>query len=287
MRFLLEIDFRYELLSIVTTAILFKKPIIHISGGEKTEGAIDEQIRHMITKSAHIHFVSCNEYKMNIKKLGEPDWRIFNTGDIAVDNMANIKRLSKKKLFNNLKLKDKKTVLCTYHPVTLEFKLSPIKQIENLITALKHTDIQIVFTAPNMDADREKLLDYLLTAIKKEENFHYIESLGVLNYHSLITLCEFVIGNSSSGIVEVSFFKIPTVNVGDRQKGRVRHKSVIDVDYSVEEISKGIEKAMSKEFKAELIDMEYKFGDGKAAEKMVEIIKNIKIDEKLMRKNLC
>lgn len=278
---------RFELIPIVHAAIIYKKPIIHIHGGEVTEGAIDEQIRHMITKASHSHFTACAEYSENIRKMGEEDWRIFNTGALGVDNILNNKKISEDALFNELDLdKKKKTILLTYHPVTLEYKIEPIKQLENLFDALSKFDFQIVITSPNIEVDREKINSFIKKKVSKNRDYCYVESLGVVKYHSLISFCEFVIGNSSSGIIEVPFFKLPTVNIGDRQKGRLRHPSIIDTDYTVKSIENGIEKALSENFRQKIKGMKYKFGNGHAAENMAKAIKSIEINEKLMRKKL-
>lgn len=278
---------RFELLSIVTNAIIFRKPIIHLNGGEITQGAIDEQVRHMITKASHIHFVSCNEYWLNVRKMGESEWRIYNTGALSIDNIVNNCLIAKIELVKDLNIDlNKDTILLTYHPVTLEFALKPFDQIKNIFEALKKFDFQVIITAPNIDKDREIIFSYIQDEVDKNSNYHFVESLGAIRYYSLIQLCKFVIGNSSSGIVEVPYFKIPTINIGDRQKGRVRHSSVIDTDYDVESISKGIEKALSDTFLKSLHNMKCKFGEGDAATKIVEFIKKIKIDEKLMRKEL-
>ena len=278
---------RYELLPIIQTAIIFRKVIIHIHGGERTEGAIDEQIRHIITKAAHIHFAACEEYAQNIKKLGEPKQRVFNTGALAVDNMKKINNLSKQELFINLKLKtDMPTVLLTYHPVTLEFETSPKEQIVNLFEALENTDIQLVVTAPNIDANQSKIIETIKKYVEQNKNYHYFNSLGVKNYLSLIPHCEYVIGNSSSGIIEVPFFKIPTINIGERQKGRIQHKSIINTDYSKQSIINGIKKSYSTEFRNSLQEMKYKFGEGNTAKKMVSIINKIEINKNLLQKKL-
>lgn len=278
---------RFELLPIVLAAVIFKKPIIHLHGGEVSQGAIDEQIRHMVTKAAHVHFVSCEEYKQNIRKMGEPEWRIFNTGALSADNMAMCLNIDRATLFSKLRLNDKKkTILMTYHPATLEYKITPNGQIKSLLKALEEFDLQVVITSPNIETGRDIIISVIQEEVNNKENYHYIESLGEKLYHSLIPHCEFVIGNSSSGIVEVPFFKIPTVNIGDRQKGRLRHESVVDTGYSVESIRSGIEKALSQDFRERIKTMKYRFGDGKAAKMMVEIIKSIEIDEKLMRKEL-
>ena len=278
---------RFELLPIVTTAIIYKKPIIHIHGGEESQGAIDEQTRHMITKAAHIHFVSCKEYAANIRKMGEQEWRIFNVGALGIDNIVKNKKIPKSDLFKQLKLdKNKQTVLMTYHPVTLEYKISPLEQIKNVFNALSKFDFQIIVTGPNVDVDRDIIMSFINDQTKENKNIHYFDSIGVIRYHSLIPYCEFVIGNSSSGILEVPFFKKPTINIGDRQKGRLQHTSIINTEYSEKAIISGINKALSKNFRESIKNMEYKFGDGHTAERIVKILKNINIDEKLMRKEL-
>lgn len=278
---------RFELLAIISNAIIFKKPVIHIHGGEKAEGSIDEQIRHMITKAAHIHFVICDEYAQNIRQMGEPEWRIFNIGALAIDNITKLKFLTKSELFKDLGLEENKpTILLTYHPVTLEFNISPLKQIENIFKALKQYDFQVVITAPNIDKGREIINNYIIQQAEINHNYHYTESLGVKNYYNLLPHCLFVIGNSSSGLIEVPYFRIPAVNIGDRQKGRIRHESVIDTEYSVDSIKKGIDKATNESFVKNLKNMNYKFGNGNAAKKIIKIIRNIDINSRLMRKTL-
>jgi len=278
---------RFEILAIVSSAILFKKPIIHLHGGEATEGLIDEQIRHMITKGAHLHFASCEDYAKNIRKMGEPDWRIYNTGALGIDNIVKNERLPKKTLFAELGLdENKRLAIMTYHPVTLEFDISPPDQIQNVLSALEDFDLQLVVTSPNIEVDRDKIVNFIQKKVDQHQRYVFVDSLGTKKYHSLIPHSEFVIGNSSSGIIEVPYFKVPTVNIGDRQTGRICHESVIDTDYSVASIKKGIQKALSKDFRDSLKEMSFKFGDGHAAEKMVEIIKSIKVDQNFLRKRL-
>ncbi|MHC4173287.1 MAG: UDP-N-acetylglucosamine 2-epimerase [Planctomycetota bacterium] len=278
---------RFELLSIVSNSILFKKPIIHIHGGERTEGAIDESIRHMITKAAHLHFVSCQEHGENIRKMGEPGWRIHNVGALGIDSAIAATKKPKTQLFKKMGLNiGKAMVLMTYHPVSLEFTVSSEEQISNVINALKSYDLQVVITAPNIEVGRDKIISIIKDEVDKNPDMHFFDSLGTKNYLSLLSHCEFVIGNSSSGILETPSFRIPTVNIGDRQKGRVRHKSILDTDYSVESIKTGIERALTDEFRNSLKDMAFKFGDGNAAERIVKAIKETKIDQVLMRKKL-
>lgn len=276
---------RYELISIVQTAILFGKPIIHIHGGEKTEGAIDEQIRHMITKASHIHFVSCKEYYDNVRKMGEEEWRIFNTGALAVENIKKLSTYSKNKIFDLLKLNNEKTIILTYHPVTIENKLSTKKQIQNIFSALNCYDFQLIITAPNMDSDNTRIFKEIKNQIKNPK-FLFIESLGAEKYLSLLKYVDFVIGNSSSGIIEVPYFKIPTINIGNRQEGRIMHKSVINTNYEINSIKKAIEKALNKDFKEDIKKMEYKFGTGKASEIMIDAIFEFSNRTDIMQKKL-
>lgn len=279
---------RIELLPIVNAAIIYKKVIIHIHGGEKTEGAVDEQVRHMITKSAHLHFAICERYRENIINMGEHKERVFNTGALGLDNMINVERISKDEIFATLKLDaSKQTVLLTYHPVTLEFSISVVEQVRALFDSLEGRNFQIVITAPNIDENRELIFQELMKYINSNEHYFYFESLGIVNYLSLIPHCEFVIGNSSSGIIEVPYFKVPTINIGDRQKGRICHDSVITTDYSCESIKQAIDKAVSESFKLSIKDMSYLFGEGNSAGNMVEIIKNVQFNQALLRKKLC
>lgn len=278
---------RSELLPIVLTALLFRKPIIHLHGGERSEGALDEQIRHMITKSAHLHFAACDEYADNILRMGEEAFRVHNTGALAVDNMKEIEPSDRKEFFSELGLNPQlPTAILTYHPVTLESEITPEEQINNLFEALSGFNIQLMITAPNIDSEREKILEIIHKEVKKKPEYHYQTSLGMKNFHRLLRHCDFMTGNSSSGIVEAPFYKIPTVNIGIRQKGRIRHKSVIDTGYSSQKINNGIQKALDPIFKKSLQDMDYKFGDGFAAQKMVEIINSVTFDEKFLIKKL-
>jgi GDP/UDP-N,N'-diacetylbacillosamine 2-epimerase (hydrolysing) len=278
---------RLELLSIITNALVFGKPIIHIHGGERSEGAIDEQIRHMITKASHIHFAACKEYADNIIKMGEQAWRVHNVGALAVDNMVNLPKISKEELFNVLSLDgNQSTILMTYHPVTLEFDITPLTQIQNIFEALRLFDYQVVITAPNADKDRDVIFEYINEQVNLSSNIKFVDSLGVRNYLSLIPFCSFVIGNSSSAIIEVPFYKIPVINIGNRQKGRFMHDNIITCDYSTVSIVDSIKKAISFEFQNKFKGMDYEFGDGKVATRMLEVIRNTEINEQLLRKQL-
>ncbi len=276
---------RFELLPIVNSSIIFRKPLIHLHGGETTQGAIDDQIRHMTTKASHTHFVCCEEYKKNVLMMGEERWRVHNVGALTTDNMLAVNKIKKVELFRQLGLKvDVKTVLMTYHPTTLENDVLLEEQIGNIFKSLEPFDFQIVITAPNIDAGRDDIMKIINQ--NKNKNTHYFDSLGLKRYFSLIPHCEFVLGNSSSGIVEIPYFKIPTINIGSRQKGRIMHQSIINTDYSIGSIRKGIAQALDISYRESLKKMEYKFGDGNTAIKIVEILKNIEINDSLMSKKL-
>lgn len=219
---------RYEILGVASAATICRIPIAHIHGGENTFGVIDEAIRHSITKMSHLHFVSTSEYKNRVIQLGEEPSSVFNVGSLGVDNALNMKLLSKDEVESEIGIKfKKKNILITYHPETLKSKNQ--KEISSIIKALDSIeDCFLIFTAPNADIGSEIILESIKKYVEKNQNKSiFIKSLGHLLYLSCLQFVDFVVGNSSSGIIEVPSFKIPTVNIGERQKGRVSAKSVI------------------------------------------------------------
>ena len=277
---------RFELLSVVTAALIFCKPIIHISGGEVSEGAIDNQIRHMITKAAHIHFAACEIYAENIRKMGEESSRIFNHGVLALDAMTPDRLLNKEEVFIKLSLDPmKETVMLTFHPVTLD-KTPVEEQILNIFKAIDKFNFQVVISSPNVETDREKIVTLIQKMVKKHHDYHYFHSLGTLNYNSLISYCKMVIGNSSSGMVQVPFLMIPTINIGDRQKGRIRHYSIIDTNYDVDSIERGIKKATNEDFLRKVKGMKFIYSNGNVAGKMIDTIKSCNIKTEFLQKKL-
>lgn len=278
---------RYELLPIVAAAILFKKPIIHISGGEVTEGVIDEQVRHMITKAAHIHFTYTDEYVSNILRMGEEKWRVYNTGALGVDNLIANPIVPKEKLFSDLNLDiNSPTILLTYHPLSLNTTQKPLEQIEAILSALEELNFQIVITAPNVEIGREEIYNHIKFRVSENSKLKFFESLGQFRYNNIIRYCEFVVGNSSSGIVYVPFYKVPTINIGSRQKGRIQHESIINTSCNSEDIRGAINLVLSAEFKERIRKMNYKFGDGTSAQKMVDTLQIISDREDLLIKKL-
>ena len=260
---------RYELIPIILNAILFRKIIAHIGGGEATQGLIDEQVRNMISKAAHIHFTTTKKYASKLIKIGEQKKRIFNVGSLSIDGIHKVKKKSKDEIYRKYGFnRNLPIVILTYHPVTLEFALSHNKQIKNCFDALKEFNINLIVTSPNIEVGSKAVKKNILKYVNKNKNYQYYESLGFENYHQLLQHTKFVIGNSSSGIVEVPYYKIPTINIGIRQKNRLRHSSIIDVDYDSVSIIRGIKKSNSKKFNRQLKKMIFEFGDGHAVKKI-------------------
>lgn len=266
---------RYELIPICSSAMIFRIPIAHISGGEITEGIMDDVFRHCVTKMSYLHFPGCEEYRKRIIQLGEDPQRVFNFGDIGVENIKKIQYLSKKELENAIGYSlEKPYAEVTFHPVTLENNTAEI-QTRELVEALsQRTELNFIVTLANADMQGNVINRVFKEAAGRYQNIFCYPSLGIEKYLSLIKYAEFVIGNSSSGIIEVPCFGIPTINIGDRQKGRLRADSVIDCDAKKEDILKSIEKAMSQEFRIIARNASNPYGEGNTSEKIVETIKN-------------
>ena len=278
---------RYELLSIAFSSILFKKPIIHLYGGEITEGVIDDQVRHMLTKSAHLHFTSCGEYAEHVKKMGEENWRVHVAGELVIDNVKHVPKAEKHQLFSDIGISpERKTVLLTYHPVTLEKDLNPAAQFDCIIQTLKKYEYQVVITTPNAEIGSDGILEYINKQINENSNFTFVHSLGLMRYYSLLPFCAFMIGNSSSGLLEAPFFKVPTINIGNRQAGRLLHESVLSCECSDKDISDAIKKTEEKSFQEKVAQMKFKLGDGYAAERIVSVLENMDISSTLLFKKL-
>jgi len=243
---------RFETFASATAAHLSKIPVAHLYGGELTEGATDDAMRHAITKMAYLHFTATETYRKRVIQLGEHPKRVFNVGAIGLENIRGLKLLSKKQLEDELDFSIKnKTILVTYHPVTLE-KNTAIQQMNVLLKALdSFPDANIIFTLPNADADGRIIIQLIHDYVKKNtDRAKAFTSLGQLKYLSALQHVSMVVGNSSSGVIEVPSFKIPTVNIGDRQTGRIKPASVIDAKANTKSIIEAIQKASSRAFVA-------------------------------------
>jgi len=276
---------RFELFSAAFCAHVAKIPIAHISGGETTAGAFDEAIRHSITKMSWWHFVAADEYKRRVIQLGEDSKRIILVGGLGVDNIMKTPLLTKSELEKRIGFKfGTKNLLVTFHPVTLEKKTAKDQCIELLNTLERLNNTQIIFTYPNADTDGriiKKLID--LFAKKHADITAVFPSLGQLNYLSTLQYVDGLVGNSSSGLAEAPTFKIGTINIGDRQKGRLKAKSVINCIPEQKSITNAINKLYSKEFQKKLKTVQNPYGHGNAADKILDILKKHPVPKELKK----
>lgn len=265
---------RFEILSAAIAAMFARIPIAHLYGGELTEGVIDEAIRHSITKFSHLHFVGNEEYRTRVIQLGENPKTVFNVGGLGVDAIRNIKLLNKEELEESLGIRFKnKNLLITFHPVTLE-KNTSLVQTSELLKALSYLkDTCMIFTMPNADTDSQIIFELIETFISKNKNAYAFTSLGQLRYLSCIAQVDAVVGNSSSGLAEVPTFKKATINIGDRQKGRLQCESIINCTPIFSDILNAIEKSYTNEFRKLLLNVKNPYGDGGAAKRIFNILK--------------
>jgi GDP/UDP-N,N'-diacetylbacillosamine 2-epimerase (hydrolysing) len=270
---------RFEIFAAVSAALVFKIPVAHIHGGEKTEGAFDEALRHSITKMSHFHFVANNEYLYRVIQLGENPKTVFNVGGLGVDIIKNMKLLSRKELELSLNLKlSKRNLLVTFHPATLEEDSSENQFNELLKSLSKLKNTSLIFTYPNSDTNGRIIIKMINSFVKVQSNAHFFKSLGQLIYFSCINEFDGVIGNSSSGLLEVPSFKKGTINIGDRQKGRLHAKSIINCNPEINSISNALEILYSKSFKSILSLTTNPYGTGGSSEKIVELLSDFELD---------
>lgn len=242
---------RYEMLSAAAAALVMRIPIAHISGGAISEGAFDDAIRHSITKMSSLHFTETEDYRRRVIQLGEQPDRVFNVGALGVENIKKIPLMSKTEIEKEIDFKiDNNTILATYHPVTLDSR-SAKEDIEDFISAVDEIkDLRIIFTMPNSDTGSQAIVDAINDFVSKNpERAKAYKSLGVKRYLSVMRQVAAVVGNSSSGLVEVPSFGIPTLNIGDRQKGRMAADSVYNCKTDKTSILNGLNTIMSSEFK--------------------------------------
>lgn len=270
--YLMVLGDRYETLAVCCAAMNARIPILHLYGGETTEGAIDEAIRHSITKMSYLHFTSTEEYRRRVIQLGEAPERVFNVGAIGIENAMTVPKYEKKELaeFVGLSL-DVPYGVVTFHPVTLEGDVAG--QCRELLGAIEHfKDYQFIITGANADNGGQEINRILSEFADLHDNVYFTYSLGGKKYLSALQYAAFVLGNSSSGLAEAPAFHIPTINIGDRQKGRLRAGSVIDCPTKKEEIVAAVEHAVSAGFQATLKDMVNPYGDGNTSVKILKIL---------------
>jgi len=276
---------RYEIFSAVSAAMIGRVPIAHLHGGELTEGAYDDAIRHSITKMSHLHFTATDEYRNRVIQLGENPNRVFNVGGLGIENIQRLVLLSKDEFERSIDFKlNKKNILVTFHPVTLENNRSKdqFQELLDVIDELKDTNI--IFTKANSDSDgrviNQMIDQYVFNNSDKSVCF---KSLGQLRYLSALQYIDVVVGNSSSGLLEVPSFKIGTIDIGDRQKGRIKASSVIECEPSKDSIKFAFDKLYSKEFQITLNSTVNPYGDGCASDQIVQTIKKLELKNLLKK----
>jgi GDP/UDP-N,N'-diacetylbacillosamine 2-epimerase (hydrolysing) len=270
---------RFEIFAAATAALVSRIPVAHLHGGETTLGAIDEALRHSITKMSHLHFVATETYKNRVIQLGESPSQVFNVGGLGIDGINKLRLLSRQEIESSLGVRfNKKNVLVTFHPVTLEDDTAATQMIELLSALSELSDTTVVFTLPNSDTGGLKVIKIIEEHVSQNENSYAFSSLGQLLYLSTMAQVDLVIGNSSSGIMEAPTFKKGTLNIGDRQAGRLQAKSIINCRPEKESILEGINKLYSKDFQSKLSDTKNPYGDGFASEKVVSILSTISLE---------
>ena len=273
---------RFEIMGVVQAAMLNNIPVAHIHGGEITEGAIDDAIRHSITKMSHLHFTSCEDYRKRVIQLGENPKRVFNIGSLGVENIKKFQLLSKTDLEESLGFNfAEKNILVTFHPVTLEGDVK--KQFNELLDALNDLkDTNIIITCPNADPGNDEIFELIQKFKLLNKNIYVYKSLGMQRYLSCLKYVDMVVGNSSSGIIEVPSFKIPTINIGNRQKGRIQAESIINCIPEKNNILSAIDIAYKKDFSNTINPYEKE----DTLENLLKILKNYDLNN-IIKKNFC
>lgn len=277
---------RYEIFSAVSAAHISRIPVAHLHGGEVTEGAFDDALRHSITKMSHYHFTSTEVYRKRVIQLGESPDHVFNVGAIGLDNISRMKLLSKEEFENSVGLKlSRHNLLCTFHPVTLE-KNSSVQQVQSLLNVLEQLDeTSIIFTKTNADTDG-RVINQLIDEFTLKDVNHYksFVSLGRLRYLSAMQYVDAVIGNSSSGIIEAPSFGIGTINIGNRQKGRIKSDLVIDCEPTEIGIAAALKTLYSPKIESLRNNAPNPYGDGQTSAKIVKLLKECSLDVTTQKK---
>ena len=281
--FIMVLGDRFELLAVAQVALVSRIPIVHLAGGDVTEGAFDEAIRHSITKMSQLHFVTNKESEKRVHQLGEDPENIHLVGNPGLDHLNSLKLMEKNELEKSLRYSFKsQNILVTFHSVTLD-NAPAVNSFSALLEALDSLgeDIGIIFTRPNADTEGRQLIKMLDEYVEDRSNCIAYTSLGQLRYLSTVALVDVVVGNSSSGILEVPSLKTATVNIGDRQKGRLRADSIIDCEPITENIKESIQQA----FKLDCSTVVNPYGDGNTTERVLKVLREINHPERLIKKH--
>ena len=275
---------RFEIFAAVAAALVARIPVAHLHGGEATEGQIDEAIRHSITKMSHLHFVATEEYRQRVIQLGEQPERVFLVGGLGIDNIKRLKLLDRADLEASLDFKlSQRSLLITFHPVTLE-PATAVDQMAELLAALAQLqDTQLIFTLPNADTGGRALIKMVEQFVAQHPNARAYTSLGQLRYLSCIAHVDGVVGNSSSGLAEVPSFKKGTINIGDRQRGRLQASSVINSAPTRQSIATALKRLYDADFQVGLSQVRNPYGEGGASAKIIATVKSVALDDVLKK----
>jgi UDP-hydrolysing UDP-N-acetyl-D-glucosamine 2-epimerase len=281
---LLVLGDRFEMLAAAFAALLLRLPVAHLHGGEASEGAFDESIRHALTKLSHLHFAATEEAARRIRQLGEEPWRIVVSGAPALDAILSLEPLADEELERRIGLPlDPPPLVVTYHPTTLDPR-DPAELVRELLAAVEQCGVPAVFTFPNADPGGLAVRREIEEFVRDRTSARAVPSLGSIAYHSLLRRAAAVVGNSSSGIIEAASFRIPVVNVGARQDGRLRPGNVVDVGDDRDAILAGIRWALAEETRASLDGLENPYGDGRASERIVATLRDVELGARLLVK---
>lgn len=281
---LLVLGDRFEMHAAAVAALPFRIPVAHIHGGELSLGVIDDALRHSMTKLSHLHFTSTEEYARRVIRMGEEPWRVTVSGAPGLDNLRETPLLKLQEFNARFNLKfSPGFLLVTYHPVTLEYEQTEW-QCGELLAALELSGKEVLFTEANADSGGRIINRMTQEFARRHPRAKWVANLGTQGYFSAMALAGAMVGNSSSGIIEAASLKLPVVNIGTRQEGRVRGKNVIDAGYGRDEIQTGIARALSPQFRGTLAALVNPYGDGRAAEKIVRRLKEVSLHERLIHK---
>jgi UDP-hydrolysing UDP-N-acetyl-D-glucosamine 2-epimerase len=282
---LLLLGDRFEMFAAAAAMLPFAKPIAHIAGGESSEGAIDEAIRHSLTKMSHLHFVQTSQYRDRVVQMGEEPWRVTVTGSPSLDNLREFSPMTERELSERVGLSlDCPPLLVTFHPVTLEYSTAR-EQIGELLAAVEASGHPVVFTAPNADTNGQEIRGAIESFVERHAaSASLVVNLGTRGYFSLMQKALLMLGNSSSGIIEAASFSLPVVNVGDRQRGRIHGANVIDVPCVRDAILTAMRAAAASSFRDRIRGMQNPYGEGNAAKAIVDVLRRTPFDRSLLLK---
>ncbi len=275
---------RFEMHAAALAILPFNVPVAHIGGGDVTEGAIDESLRHGITKLSHLHFVAGRQQEQRVLQMGEESWRVMVTGELSLDSIRSLPTIPVDEMDRMFHFSfGRPFLLVTYHPVTLEFERAG-EQIEQLLAALNEINMPVLFTAPNADTAGRIIAQAIREYADSHSSCRLIATMSSAGYFTAMSLATAMVGNSSSGIIEAASFRLPVVNIGSRQRGRLRGRNVIDCGYSSSEIISSIKTATTGEFRDSLDGLKNPYGTGDASVRIVQQLKSLKTDNTLLFK---